>query len=77
MCLGTPGRIVDLDGPRAQVDVGGARRLVDLTLIADQAPRLGDWVLIHVGFALARLEEAEAEQTLALLHEATVGSAEV
>jgi hydrogenase expression/formation protein HypC len=76
MCLGIPGRIVELDPTQdklAIVDVGGVKRQVNISCIVDEAhpPQscIGDWVLVHVGFAMSRIDEAEAAQTLALLHE--------
>jgi hydrogenase expression/formation protein HypC len=66
MCLAIPGLIVELTGAGlARVDVAGVRRAVDVTLIDDA--RTGDWVLIHVGFALSRIDEDEARATLDLL----------
>ena len=70
MCLGIPGLITELDsvdGQYAWVDVGGARRRVNVALLTDEATRPGDWVLIHVGFALARIDEDEAQATLRML----------
>lgn len=74
MCLGVPGRIVEIvDSANAIAiaDVAGVRRKVGLACILDpgQAPEscLGDWVLIHVGFAMSRINEAEAKATLAML----------
>lgn len=76
MCLGIPGRIVeitDADRMLATVEVAGVRRTVNITCIVDEAhpPQacVGDWVLIHVGFAMARIDEAEAAKTLAVLSE--------
>jgi len=75
MCLGVPGKIVEV-GDRelglATVDISGVRREVSVALVDEPAARVepGDWVLVHVGFALARLDEEEAEATLALLREA-------
>lgn len=74
MCIGVPGKISALlTGNQAQVDVGGIQREVDLTLVGthDQQgqPRIGQWVLVHVGFAMSVLDEHEAQQTLALLQE--------
>ncbi len=51
-------------GPSALVEVGGARRRVNTALLQDEGLGVGDWVLIHVGFALARLDEDEALATL-------------
>lgn len=70
MCLAIPGQIlvvVDELNRLATVDVVGVRRTVDVGLLDDARP--GDWVLIHVGFALSRIDEAEAAATLALLEE--------
>jgi hydrogenase expression/formation protein HypC len=70
MCLGIPGQITEIcsSGPeQALVNVGGATRRVNIALLADEQPQPGDWVLIHVGFALARLDVAEAQRTLEML----------
>jgi hydrogenase expression/formation protein HypC len=76
MCLGIPGRIVALDPENdrvAIVDVGGVRRAVNISCIVDETqPRescIGIWVLVHVGFAMSRIDEAEAQRTLELLYE--------
>ncbi len=53
----------------AWVDVLGVRRRVNVDLLADDPPRAGDWVLVHVGFAMSKISDAEARQTLALLDE--------
>jgi len=69
MCLGVPGRILErVDGDLARVDFTGVRRNVNVAFTPDAEP--GDWVLVHVGFALARIDEDEAQATLALLGEA-------
>jgi len=76
MCLGIPGRIVEIindDMKLATVDVGGVRRAVNIAFIVDDehpvSACLGDWVLVHVGFAMIRIDEQEAAATLALLRE--------
>lgn len=76
MCLGIPGRIVSLDptyDKLAMVDVGGVKRQVNISCIVDEAhpPQscIGDWVLVHVGFAMSRINEQEAAATLKLLAE--------
>ena len=76
MCLGIPGQIVeivDAAGKLAIVDVGGVRREVNVAFIVDEAHSVadcvGDWVLVHVGFAMVRIDEHEAAATLALLRE--------
>lgn len=74
MCLGVPGRIVEIVDRElllAMADVSGVRRKVNVTCIVDDPHPLdaciGDWVLIHVGFAMARIDEAEATETLKVL----------
>jgi hydrogenase expression/formation protein HypC len=76
MCLGIPGQIVaitDAENMLGIVDVSGVRREIHLACIVDDAHPIeacvGDWVLVHVGFAMSRIDEAEAAQTLALLAE--------
>lgn len=68
MCLAIPALVVDLlDGDRAVVDLGGVRKDVSLSLVENVA--VGDYVIIHVGFALQRLHVEEAERTLALFRQ--------
>lgn len=70
MCLGIPGRIVEITSATdylAKVDVSGVQRTICLRLLEDDLPTPGDWVLIHVGFALAKIDEAEALLTLAAI----------
>jgi hydrogenase expression/formation protein HypC len=70
MCLGIPGRIIDLPADRpeiARVEVDGRLRDVNVMLLEDADPQPGDWVLIHLGFALQTMTEAEAAETLSLL----------
>jgi len=76
MCLGIPGQIVaiiDAHAPSAMVSVGGVQRAVNIACIVDEAHTpaqcVGDWVLVHVGFAMARIDALEAERTLAILAE--------
>jgi hydrogenase expression/formation protein HypC len=69
VCLAIPGHVievVDEANSLARVDVAGVRRNVNVGLL-DGSVRAGDWVLIHVGFALSRVDEEEAQATLALL----------
>ena len=83
MCLAIPGKIVELDPENtnlALVDVVGVRRKVDLGLLQDEPPVPGDWVLIHVGFAMSKISEADAAdqmQTLTMLGEAAAAMEEV
>lgn len=72
MCLGIPGQIVavvDEGRQMAMADVSGVRREVSIACVADRplASLLGEWVLIHVGFAMAVIDEAEAQETLEAL----------
>lgn len=73
MCLAVPGKIVKvLPGGNALADLGGIEKAVNVSLIEDS--KVGDWIIIHVGFALQRIDEAEAKKTLALLAEAAEAS---
>jgi hydrogenase expression/formation protein HypC len=70
MCLGIPGEVVELlpDRPDlAKVDVSGVRRAINIGLLEDQVVEPGDWVLIHVGFALSKIDEDEAKAALQFL----------
>ena len=70
MCLAIPGKVVEIvdeAGGIAKVEVGGVRRNVNVALL--DAVRVGDYVLIHVGFALSKVDEREALETLRLLEE--------
>lgn len=65
MCLGIPGRILALPADQpdlGQVDVDGVTRAINLSLLADDPPILGEWVLIHLGFALQKMSQAEVEE---------------
>jgi len=83
MCLAIPGKIVELVPGSANlgtVEVVGVRRKVDLGLLQDDLPRTGDWVLIHVGFAMSKISEEDAldqMRTLAMLGEAEQAVQEV
>lgn len=83
MCLAIPGKIVEIarDNPNsALVDVVGMRRKVDLGLLQDDMPVSGDWVLIHVGFAMSKISEVEAldqMRTLEMLGESEAAVQEV
>ncbi len=71
MCLGIPGQIVaivDEVNHIAKVDVSGVKRNVNIAVVRDEGIAPGDWVLIHVGFAMSKIDEYEAEQTIKLLH---------
>lgn len=70
MCLGIPGQIVeirDVEQQRAVIDVDGVRREISVALLGfdgDEGVAVGDWVLVHVGFAMAKIDEEEAAETL-------------
>lgn len=70
MCLGIPGEILEIrqDEPDlARVDVAGVRRMVNIGLLDGEQLAPGDWILIHVGFALSRIDEAEARAAMDFL----------
>ena len=83
MCLAIPGQIVELFPAQpnsAMIDVVGVRRKVDLGLLQDNMPVQGDWVLIHVGFAMSKISEEDAldqMRTLRMLGEADAAMQEV
>ncbi len=69
MCLAIPARVVEVaENDLAIVDLGGVRKDVSLALVEDV--KVGDYVIVHVGYALTRLDPEEAEKTLALMAEA-------
>ena len=70
MCLGIPGQLVELDADNdqlARVEVAGVRRIINIGLLEDEVLEKGDWVLIHVGFAMSKIDEEEAAVALASL----------
>lgn len=70
MCLAIPGKvveIVDVENQLAKVEVGGVRRNVNIGMLDDT--KVGDYVLVHVGFAMSKIDEAEAQETLRVLQE--------
>ena len=83
MCLAIPGKIIEITSDAthtAVVDVVGVRRKVDLGLLEDDAAKPGDWVLIHVGFAMSKISEQDAVdqmRTLEMLGEAEAAMQEV
>jgi hydrogenase expression/formation protein HypC len=66
MCLGIPGRLVELMDHEhlARVDVNGVGRVINIGLLEDEDLGPGDWVLIHVGFAMSKIDEEEAQRAL-------------
>lgn len=72
MCLAIPGKIVeivDVENHIAKVDVGGVKRNINIGMLDETQSHIGDYVLIHVGFAMSKIDEREAEETLRLLKE--------
>lgn len=70
MCLGIPGEVIEIKADRpdlATVDVSGVRRAINIGLLGDDPPVPGEWVLIHVGFALSKIDEAEAKAAMDFL----------
>ena len=68
MCLGVPMRIVSIEGDDAVAEMDGVRRETSLMML-DEAVALGDYVIVHAGFAIARLDPVEAEETLRLMRQ--------
>ncbi len=66
MCLGIPGQVVEFSDNQhlAKVDVAGVRRMINIGLLEDEGLTIDDWVLIHVGFAMSKIDEAEADRAL-------------
>lgn len=67
MCLGVPGKITEMNGAMGKVEFSGVRREIHLGLVDEVA--IGDWVLVHAGFAIQKLDAEEAQKTLDLLKE--------
>ena len=84
MCLGIPGQIVkieDADKKLALVDIAGVKRRINIACIVDKSHPVescvGDWVLVHVGFAMSRINETEAAETMRILTELGEAQAEL
>jgi hydrogenase expression/formation protein HypC len=72
MCLAIPGRIVEMvdeENSIAKVEIGGVRRNVNVGMLDREDAAVGNYVLIHVGFAMTRIDEEEAKETLRVLEE--------
>ena len=70
MCLAIPGKLMEVppeEDALALVEVCGVRRRVDIGLLRDESPRVGDWVLIHVGFAMSKISEEQAGEQVRML----------
>ncbi len=75
MCLGIPGKIIQIETGMATVDVAGAKKEASLMLLEGAA--IGDYVILHAGFAIQKINEKEAEETLKLIDELVEGMSEV
>ncbi len=67
MCLAIPSRVVEIENDMAVIDVDGVRREVSLLLLEN--PRVGDWVIVHAGFAIQKIDEAVARESLDILRQ--------
>jgi hydrogenase expression/formation protein HypC len=67
MCLAVPAKVMERNGDAAVVELGGVRREISLMLLDDVS--VGEWVIVHAGFAIEKLSEEAAEQTLSLFRE--------
>jgi len=70
MCLGIPGEVIEILADRtdlARVDVSGVKRAINIGLLSEESVEPGDWVLIHVGFALSKIDESEAKAAMEFL----------
>lgn len=74
MCLGIPVKITKIDGNKAEAEIAGVKREVDLSIIG--GVEIGDYVILHAGFAIEKLDEEEAEETLQLLREISESAGE-
>lgn len=72
MCLAIPGKIVEIvdeENQIAKVEVGGVRRNINIGMLGKDETQVGDYVLIHVGFAMSKIDEQQARETLRVLQE--------
>jgi hydrogenase expression/formation protein HypC len=67
MCLAVPAKILSINGDSAMIELGGTQREASVMLLEN--PSVGDWVILHAGFAIEKLSEEDAQQTFALLRE--------
>ncbi|MDP2755364.1 MAG: HypC/HybG/HupF family hydrogenase formation chaperone [Nitrospirota bacterium] len=66
MCLAIPSKIIKIENSTATIDVYGAQRDISLLLLEEESVKIGDYVLVHAGFAIQKIEEDMAEETLGL-----------
>jgi hydrogenase expression/formation protein HypC len=64
LCLAIPAKVIKMEGEKAEVEIGGIRKEASLALVADQGVGVGDYVLIHTGYAITKIDEKEAELIL-------------
>jgi len=70
MCLGIPAKVIEIDdSSQGKIDYLGTKVMTNFTLLDEV--KIGDWVIVHAGFAIARLDEEEAKETLSMLKEIT------
>jgi len=69
MCVGVPMRVISINGSDAVAEIDGVRREANLMLMGEEV-RVGDYIIVHAGFAISRLDEEDAKETLALMREA-------
>ncbi|MBI9077721.1 MAG: HypC/HybG/HupF family hydrogenase formation chaperone [Desulfatibacillum sp.] len=68
MCLAVPAKLIEINNGMGTVDAGGVKRKISLLLLEDAA--IGDYILVHAGFGIQRLDEKQAEESLSLLRQA-------
>jgi len=64
LCLAIPAKVIKIEGEKAEVEIGGIRKEASLALVTDQGVGIGDYVLIHTGYAITKIDEEEAESIL-------------
>ncbi len=69
MCLAVPMRLVEIKGRDAVVEIGGVRRTINLALLSPEDLEIGDYLIVHAGFAIQRLDEEDAEETLKIFRQ--------
>lgn len=68
MCVGVPMQVISIDGDQAMTEVDGVKREASLMLLGDEVT-VGDFVIVHAGFAISKLDEEDARETLAMMRE--------
>ena len=69
MCLAVPMKIIEMKAPEAVVELGGVRRRIHLALLATENLKIGDYVIVHAGFAIQKMDKREALETLKILEQ--------